>query len=195
MAFFKKKLQEDLEIPPPPIKPAALSEIKLPETPDELPSFEELRGKELPPLPPPAKLGIAMPKPEVPHPPTIQKPEIQHPPIPQIPKREPVSIPHDIKSQLFKRYEQEQYEEEKEEITELEKRDYTGKPLYILISQYKHVLAEVNEARNILKTAEENVMNLNTIKNKTDKEFGAWRQAVEDMQRRIIFIDKTLFER
>jgi hypothetical protein len=188
MAFFKKRTEEELEVPPPPVKPVELPKMKLPETPDQLPSFQEMRGmppipgpKEGPTIPPPRPEMPSIP-PEMPEP-AIPEPRMQAPPRPR------------IAPEILQRFEREQYEEEKEELEELEKRGYTGKPIYVLMSQYKQIIADVNEARNILKTAEENALNLNNIKNKADKEFLTWRNQMEDVQRKIIFIDKTLFER
>lgn len=183
MAFLKKKTTEELEIPPPPVRP-----MRLPETPDQLPTFEELREAEMPPIPPPmSKERATIPPPE----PEMPSFKFQSPPMPTM--AEPPR-PR-INPEILKRFEEEQYIEEKAELEELEKREFTGKPLYVLISQYKQVISEANEARNILKANEENSMNLNTIKNKTDKEFEVWRQNMEDIQRKIIFINKTLFER
>jgi hypothetical protein len=36
---------------------------------------------------------------------------------------------------------------------------------------------------------------LNEIKNIKDKEFEKWRTLLEDMERKAVYIDKTLFER
>ena len=66
------------------------------------------------------------------------------------------------------------------------------KSLFIDSSNYKEMLEHLGEVEARLKESADIIKNLNEIKNAKDKEFEKWRLQLEELQRRIMLVDKTL---
>ena len=60
--------------------------------------------------------------------------------------------------------------------------------------QEKFVEYERKQVEQELKKSEELIMKLESIKNSKDKSFDKMKSSLEDLQHKLIFIDKTLFE-
>lgn len=204
MGFFDK-LKKKEEVPSPPsIKPT-----KLPESPDELPSFKGEPEFEIPrppskpeekpamPLPEMKEESIPFPK-EKPSPMETPQPETQ-PEIPKpIPEVKPEAPPKpDIKPSFSDALTAKYFAQQKEEIEEAKEHEEVdvAKPIFVQVSQYKELLAEITESVNALKNSEDILQKLNELKTNGDKQLEKWRLSFEDIQRKLIFIDKTLFEK
>lgn len=68
------------------------------------------------------------------------------------------------------------------------------KPLYVKIDDYKDVVdimtlikKKINDARSILSS-------INDIKSQEDYEIEQWNNKIEDIEKKIEYIDKNLFE-
>lgn len=70
----------------------------------------------------------------------------------------------------------------------------TGKSIYIKIDSFKATLGNINMVRSDLRKSEESLMKLENIKNSKDKSFNKVKSSLEDMQKTLIFVDKTLFK-
>ncbi len=68
-------------------------------------------------------------------------------------------------------------------------------PLFVDIEQFRAVLDAVNTMRDELKQGEDMAFRLVNIHNNREKEFQTLHTQIEDIQRKLIFMDKTLFER
>ena len=67
-------------------------------------------------------------------------------------------------------------------------------PVYVKIEEYRDVLdimnmlkAKLNEARKILGK-------INDLKNEEDAELELWHTGLDEVERKVEFVDKTLFE-
>ena len=67
-------------------------------------------------------------------------------------------------------------------------------PLFVNMDGYKEILGDIDNMKNELKDAEELIGRLNDIKNAKDKEFEKWRSELEDIQRKLLYVDKVIFE-
>jgi len=166
---------------------------------------------ELPPLPPleppmPAQDKIAPPKPEK-LPENIEKlefPEIpkeneeELPPFPKIPpKQEPETNKEQEKEELkrrVERLEERQFIEAKQEIEETEKRKNFQKPLFIKMDDFKIVLRYLNEIKLEIKDGDSTSEKILEIYKQENKKFDVWQNQLKDIQRKLLFIDKSLFE-
>ena len=67
-------------------------------------------------------------------------------------------------------------------------------PVYVRIDEYKDVLDIMNMIRNKIDNAKEILNKINELKNEEDAELELWHTGLEEVERKIVFIDKTLFE-
>ena len=69
-----------------------------------------------------------------------------------------------------------------------------GAPVYVRIEEYKDVLDIMNMIRNKIESAKETLAKINELKNEEDAELELWHTGLEEVERKIVFVDKTLFE-
>lgn len=67
------------------------------------------------------------------------------------------------------------------------------KAIYVKINRYKNILGELRLTRNRLSEADDALMRVAELKIYKDKEFEKWRESLEDLQRKLIFVDRTIF--
>ena len=67
-------------------------------------------------------------------------------------------------------------------------------PVYVRIDEYKDVLDVMNMIKNKIEQAKEIFAKINELKNEEDAELELWNSGIEEIERKIQFIDKTLFE-
>jgi hypothetical protein len=92
----------------------------------------------------------------------------------------------------MERMERRAIEKQREELEEREELKLT-KPLFIPAESYKELLEEIGLAKSILKENEDIITRVSEFKEDEDKEFNKWESQFKDMQKKLIFIDKTLF--
>ncbi len=83
--------------------------------------------------------------------------------------------------------------EEREEIYKNYRHKHINKPLFIRTDEYKEVLETVNNFKNYLSNSLEMLSSLETLKRNTDMEHKTYKESLEDIQRKLIYVDKTLF--
>ena len=67
-------------------------------------------------------------------------------------------------------------------------------PVYVRIDEYKDVLDIMNMIRNKIESAKETLAKINELKNEEDAELELWHTGLEEVERKVVFVDKTLFE-
>lgn len=82
----------------------------------------------------------------------------------------------------------------REERDVLEHKQAEG-PVYIRVDKFKNILAGIRTIRNNLKIANQSIGKLNGIDANSEKVFEKWRNAMMDLQKKLIFIDKMLFKK
>jgi hypothetical protein len=179
--FFKKKEEKEEALPKlPALKPETKLKVGL--TPSTLKSEVEhvMPGRE--PVPELPEEAAYKPLPEFPEAETEKAPK-QLPKFPDIKELEP-------EERLF---EEESVYEVGKEVEELKHRAPL-KPVFVEVEKFKEMLNDLNSAKVALKEGAEIVQKLDEIRLEKDKNFERWRAQLEDIQRKLIFVDKTLFE-
>jgi len=67
-------------------------------------------------------------------------------------------------------------------------------PVFVRIDDYKDILDVINMIKNKISEAKETLGKINELKNEEDAELELWQTGVEEVERKVEFIDKTLFE-
>ena len=67
-------------------------------------------------------------------------------------------------------------------------------PVFVKIEDYKDVLDVINMVKNKIDDARKTLGKINEIKNEEDAELELWHTTLEEVERKVDFIDKTLFE-
>jgi len=162
--FFKKR-QKQLDLPPPP--PPEFLQPELPE--DDL---------ELPPLPELEPIGPEETKAtnyEIP--PLEEEFPLPLEPMPKL--EEPMKT---IEPQ------------EPIDLTKEKPETKSRGPIFIKVDDYRNILENVNVIRNKINESDYIIEALNDLKTKIDSEFEKWREEFEEMQRKVMYMDKALFE-
>ncbi|MEM3127158.1 MAG: hypothetical protein QW331_03775 [Candidatus Woesearchaeota archaeon] len=177
--LFKKKKEETLEIPPPP--PIG-----------ELPSIEELEEFEKPievkaSEKKPKNVEVSLIKEELP-----EIPEL--PELPELPETEELELevpefPQESREKEVETYEERTYEIEKRKLHRVD----VSKPLYIGVMDYKAIVDDLAQIRVSLKEADDVLFRLEEFKEEEEKEYKRWQSSLIDIQRKLIYADKSLF--
>ena len=190
----EKMLDESLDIPPPPpsikesLPESGFEERLLKEK--EFPPFEFKEGK---PMPVGEEKLQEWPKEkehvlEVPgFPPLEEKPRF----VPKPPMKEPTEI-HLPKKELIPK--EEAVGEKIEAVVREERKPLSKGPIYIRLDKFKETLKSVNIIRGDLKKSDEVLHNLIKSKEEKDRDFEKWHNIMDDIQKKLIFIEKTLFK-
>ncbi|MDO8740287.1 MAG: hypothetical protein Q7J54_01790 [Candidatus Woesearchaeota archaeon] len=157
---------------------------------EQFPSFSDL---DIPPPPLPSEAEIPpMQIAEEAHPPSelpeIKPSEFENLPVfeefPELPPIE--SVPEEKEPELT-RFQKEDMR------AELEAKDIT-EPIFVKSSQFKNVLFEINSIREKLKESETILSDLEDIKDDRESQFKKWNSQLEDIQKKLMLMDKTLFK-
>ncbi|MBW2979293.1 hypothetical protein DRZ77_01115 [Candidatus Woesearchaeota archaeon] len=66
-------------------------------------------------------------------------------------------------------------------------------PVYVKVDEYKDVLDLLNMIKNKLAEAKELLSRINELKNEEDAELELWHSGIEEIEKKIEFVDKALF--
>jgi len=69
-----------------------------------------------------------------------------------------------------------------------------GAPVYVKIDEYKDILDIVNLVKEKLNDARKTLDKINKLKNGEDNELSMWHSELEEIEKKVEFIDHTLFE-
>lgn len=204
----KKESLDELDLPPAPPPLEGFEDMELPEFPEfpeekisapekleepkfELPEEEMLGKEELPELRfPEAEEESSQVQPvsaSVPSTmPSITAPQISEPmPMPE-PKPEERSFTREAYPKITGRL----FTHEKRVLHERP----TAKTIYVKVDKFKATLGSINMVRGDLRKSEEALVKLENIKNSKDKAFDKMKSSLDDLQKKLIFIDNTLFK-
>jgi hypothetical protein len=67
-------------------------------------------------------------------------------------------------------------------------------PLFVRMDKYREALQYADEIKVTFKEEENLFLNINEIKNARDTKFETLHESLEDIQRKLLFVDKTIFE-
>ncbi|MBW3011951.1 hypothetical protein KY311_02100 [Candidatus Woesearchaeota archaeon] len=69
------------------------------------------------------------------------------------------------------------------------------KPVFVDVDDFKRLLDDINMAKSTLSEAKEGHKAVEELRMEQDKKLSKWKSEMEDLQRKFIFIDRTLFEK
>lgn len=67
-------------------------------------------------------------------------------------------------------------------------------PIYVKIDEYRDVLDIMNMIKSKLNEARKILGKINDLKNEEDAELELWHTGLDEVERKVEFVDKTLFE-
>jgi len=73
-------------------------------------------------------------------------------------------------------------------------RSLEGAFVFVKIDEYKGILNTINLIKNKLKEARDTLDKINELKNREDSELELWNSEIDDVERKVDFIDKAIFE-
>jgi hypothetical protein len=203
--------KDDSEMPPAPpsldSKPS--SDIPPPPNKQELSTDSSMDNMEIPP--PPTQASDSKPLPEFPD---IKNEDHELPPPPQdLPEKpmemepqempeqhmdqepmQPEQQPQDDDSQDSVGYFEEDSQEEPIVPQEPAHYDIQG-PLFIKSDNFQQILGRIKTTKEHLKSQEDKLFEMSDTKAKEEKKIDLWKSKLEDIQRKLIYVDKALFER
>ncbi len=68
-------------------------------------------------------------------------------------------------------------------------------PMFVKVTAFKNLISTMDSVLVRFKDEDDIFFRLTDIKNTQDKKFESYRQTLEDMQRKLLFVDKILFDR
>lgn len=147
----------------------------------DFPAFPKIEKNPLISIPP-VRATQAMPwlEPEI-------KPAV---PLPQPLQPEPLPDKQEAFPDVYKKQTAKNLEHDKKAL----RQSLNVKEVYVRIDKFKSALGSINIIRNDLKSSEETLVKLENIKNAKDKSVDKVKSFMDDLQKKLIFVDKTLFE-
>ena len=67
-------------------------------------------------------------------------------------------------------------------------------PVFVRIDEYKDILDVMNLIKNRIKDARNVLGKINELKNEEDAELELWKTSLDEVERKVGFVDKALFE-
>lgn len=67
-------------------------------------------------------------------------------------------------------------------------------PVYVKIDEYKDIIDIIDLIRQKIDEAKEIMTKINDLKNQEDSELEQWRQSLDEIENRISFLNRSLFE-
>jgi hypothetical protein len=120
--------------------------------------------------------------------------------LPEIPAEAPEKIPEigeEVKQNTFKSLISEIEKHKELEVPEAEEKkvEIAKKESFVSMSNYGEVLSNINVIRGVLTGTTDSINKALQIKNIRDSEFESWQGSLQDIGKRLMQIDKSLFER
>lgn len=75
-----------------------------------------------------------------------------------------------------------------------EKRMIPKQPLFVKVGDYQDVVESTRTIKTTIDEAEKIIARLNEIRTEQEKEFAKWRVALEEVERKLAYVDKVIFE-
>ena len=185
--FFKRKQKESPGIPPPP-PPEDGEEAKAEQTKEELPELPELSYEQ--------HMKSDMPE--------IKPKEMKKPEFPEIPKEDFPEEPEEEKRGEYEKPEAKEAPEEykKEEAAEEHYINaeaaatiaLTKGPKFVTAARFQNILNEADSIRDSIKETEETIRRINGLKEAEQKELEKWRAHIEDVEKKLNYVDRVIFK-
>jgi len=185
--FFRRGKKEKMGIPPPP-----------PPEEGEEAAKEVLKGeKPIPELPP---LEIGEPEKHLPSEMPEIKPSAEEkkpsgmPEFPEVPKEEAEEMPEEKIEEVKEAEKPAIFEEKAEAIEKPAPAGEIAAPKFVTALSFQTVLTEADAIRSSIRETENIIARINSLKKEEEKEFGSWRAQLEDVEKKLSYIDEVIFK-
>ena len=111
-------------------------------------------------------------------------------PMPQIKENTSEIEPEPMRASPYERFSRVAIREER---SVLKHKDAKG-PIFMRVDKFKNVLRNISEIRGGLKVSNEILSKLNEMDANAEKDFEKWKNVLTDLQKKLVFVDKTLFK-
>lgn len=71
----------------------------------------------------------------------------------------------------------------------------TGGPIFVELNDYKYILDTIDETKSKVKESGEHMFKIEEYNEQKHYECEQWKGCLEDIQRKFVYIQKTLFEK
>ena len=72
--------------------------------------------------------------------------------------------------------------------------DARSRTMYVRVDKFRLLLGTINVVRSDLRKSDEALMKLESMKTNVDRSFDKMKASLHDLQKKLIFVDKTLFK-
>lgn len=72
--------------------------------------------------------------------------------------------------------------------------DENAAPVFVKIEEYKDIIDVINLIKNKINEAKKTLSEINQLKNKEDEELATWHSELTEIEKRMEFINRVLFE-
>lgn len=96
------------------------------------------------------------------------------------------------------RYDSHEYFERKavnEERNILSHKQIQSDHIYLRVDKFKIILENIRDMKKKLKEGDDSLVKMHEIDGESNKQFIKWKAAMNDLQKKFIFVDKSLFKR
>ena len=69
-----------------------------------------------------------------------------------------------------------------------------GAPIFVKIEEYKDILDVMSLVKSKINEAKNTLAKINKLKNEEDMELDEWEASIGDVEKKVEYIDRTLFE-
>lgn len=69
----------------------------------------------------------------------------------------------------------------------------TGTPVFVKVSEYKEILDVLDMIKDKIKETRDVLSSINSLRHEEDAELAMWNNAINDIERKVDSIDKTMF--
>lgn len=84
---------------------------------------------------------------------------------------------------------------DKDDILQKRNHEIMNGPIFVDIDSFMTILGDVESIKNKVTASDDILQHLKEIKTSKDRELSKWRGSLEDIQRKMNYIDKTIFEK
>jgi len=74
------------------------------------------------------------------------------------------------------------------------KEQRTGAPVFVKVDEYKEILDVLDMIKDKIKEIRDTLGGINSLRNEEDAELAMWNNTVNEIEKKVDSIDKTMFE-
>lgn len=90
-------------------------------------------------------------------------------------------------------FEKDAVKSQKKELEMFEEHAEVKKPIFVRIELFRDIIDEIGISRSILHESNDILTRVSGFKHDEDKEFNKWQMNIQDIQKKLIYVDKVLF--